>query len=91
MLNQKEKFSEIIEMMNNNKFECNEMIRTENGIMIVPNKNEKLYDYYIFTKDDNKFHRCNKNGKFGAKGQTKFMSYKNINKTFEIIGNLLNL
>ena len=43
----------------------------------------KDYDYYIF-ENDNMFHRCNKDGKLGAKYQDRFLNYKVLNKEFQL-------
>ena len=40
------------------------------------------YDYYIY-ENDNMFHRCNKDGKLGAKYQDRFLNYKVLEKDFE--------
>ena len=40
------------------------------------------YDYYIYCKD-RMFHRCNKDGKLGAKYQDRFLNYKVLEKDFE--------
>ena len=40
------------------------------------------YDYYIY-QNDNMFHRCNKEGKLGAKYQDRFLNYKVLEKDFE--------
>lgn len=40
------------------------------------------YDYYIYEKD-RMFHRCNKDGKIGAKYQDRFLNYKVLEKDFE--------
>lgn len=40
------------------------------------------YDYYIY-QNDNMFHRCNKDGKLGAKYQDRFLNYKVLEKDFE--------
>lgn len=41
-----------------------------------------IYDYYIY-QNDNMFHRCNKDGKLGAKYQDRFLNYKVLEKDFE--------
>lgn len=40
------------------------------------------YDYYIY-RNDGMFHRCNEQGKLGAKYQDRFLNYKVLNKNFE--------
>lgn len=41
-------------------------------------------DYYIYY-EDNRFHRCDENGKLGAKYQNRFLNYEVLNKEFELI------
>ena len=62
--------------------EYNTIIRTKHTIT-----NEDLgkiidYDYYIYGKD-RMFHRCNSEGKIGAKYQDRFLNYKVLEKDFE--------
>ena len=45
---------------------------------------DRDYDYYIYY-GDNQFHRCDENGKLGAKYQTRFLNYEVLNKEFELI------
>lgn len=62
----------------------------ENGT-IIKTKHERQYcddwregDYYIYFKDG-MFHRCNGNGKLGAKYQDRFLNYKVLKKDFEFV------
>lgn len=50
---------------------------------IIMNKEfDNNYDYYIYG-NDNMFHRCNKDGKLGAKYQDRFLNYKVLEKDFK--------
>ena len=74
----------LLEEITNNNISCKTMIRCKNesisDVMEIP-----IYDYYIFTKGDGRFHRCDENGKLGAKGQKRFMNYGTLTKEFEIL------
>jgi hypothetical protein len=59
------------------------IIRTEHISKYESFDGTKDYDYYIF-ENDNMFHRCDKNGKLGAKYQDRFLNYKVLNKDFEM-------
>ena len=59
------------------------IIRTEHISEYESFDGTKDYDYYIF-ENDNMFHRCNKDGKLGAKYQDRFLNYKVLNKEFEL-------
>jgi hypothetical protein len=59
------------------------IIRTEHISEYENFDGTKDYDYYIF-ENDNMFHRCDKNGKLGAKYQDRFLNYKVLNKDFEM-------
>ena len=59
------------------------IIRTEHISEYESFDGTKDYDYYIFG-NDNMFHRCDKNGKLGAKYQDRFLNYKVLNKEFEM-------
>ena len=59
------------------------IIRTEHISEYESFDGTKDYDYYIF-ENDNMFHRCDKNGKLGAKYQDRFLNYKVLNKEFEM-------
>ena len=59
------------------------IIRTEHISEFESFDGTKDYDYYIF-ENDNMFHRCNKDGKLGAKYQDRFLNYKVLNKEFEL-------
>ena len=61
------------------------IIRTEHISEYESFDGTKDYDYYIF-ENDNMFHRCNKDGKLGAKYQDRFLNYKVLNKEFELYG-----
>ncbi len=43
----------------------------------------KTYDYYL-VGNDKMLHRCNEDGKLGAKYQDRFLNYKVLEKDFEI-------
>lgn len=43
----------------------------------------KTYDYYL-VENDKMLHRCNEDGKLGAKYQDRFLNYKVLEKDFEI-------
>lgn len=57
------------------------IIRTTHT-MVESELNVKLHDYYIY-ENDNMFHRCNEQGKLGAKFQDRFLNYKVLEKDFE--------
>ena len=59
------------------------IIRTEHISEYESFDGTKDYDYYIF-ENDNMFHRCNKDGKLGAKYQDRFLNYKVLNKEFQL-------
>lgn len=59
------------------------IIRTEHTNEYESFDGIKDYDYYIFG-NDNMFHRCDKNGKLGAKYQDRFLNYKVLNKEFQL-------
>ena len=59
------------------------IIRTEHISEYESFDGTKDYDYYIF-ENDNMFHRCDKNGKLGAKYQDRFLNYKVLNKEFQL-------
>ena len=59
------------------------IIRTEHTNEYKSFDGTKDYDYYIFG-NDNMFHRCDKNGKLGAKYQDRFLNYKVLNKEFQL-------
>ena len=59
------------------------IIRTEHISEYEGFDETKDYDYYIF-ENDNMFHRCNKDGRLGAKYQDRFLNYKVLNKKFEM-------
>ena len=42
------------------------------------------YDYYL-VENDKMLHRCDENGKLGAKFQDRFLNYKILQKDFEIV------
>lgn len=60
------------------------IIKTINklGNLEMDKKFDNNYDYYIY-ENDNMFHRCNKDGKLGAKYQDRFLNYKVLEKDFE--------
>lgn len=74
----------LLEEIVNNNLSCGTMIRCKNqnisDAMEIP-----IYEYYIFTKNDGRFHRCDENGKLGVKGQNRFMNYGTLTKEFEIV------
>lgn len=74
----------LLEEIINNNLSCGTMVRCKNqsvsDAMEIP-----IYDYYIFTKGDGRFHRCDEKGKLGAKGQKRFMGYSTLKKEFEIL------
>lgn len=43
----------------------------------------KTYDYYL-VENDKMLHRCDKDGKLGAKYQDRFLNYKVLEKDFKI-------
>lgn len=47
----------------------------------------KTYDYYL-VENDKMLHRCNEDGKLGAKYQDRFLNYKVLEKNFEIYKNI---
>lgn len=90
----------ILEMIVKDELEDNTLIRTENSNLITSNGNidvtyindeECTYDikldYYIYTKSDGKFHRCDCMGNLGSIGQTRFINYCNLDRDFEIVEN----
>lgn len=67
----------------NGDLEPKTIIRTEHITEYESFDGTKDYDYYIF-ENDNMFHRCNKDGKLGAKYQDRFLNYKVLNKEFQL-------
>lgn len=78
--------SELLEMIKENKLECGTIIRYDTGdVERFPSGEErKIYEYYRYTAGDKRFHRCDKDGKLGVKGQKRFMNYETIYKEFEV-------
>ena len=74
---------ELLEMIKEKKLEDGTIIRCENiqisDVMEIP-----IYEYYIYTAQEKKFHRCNKDGKLGVKGQIRFLNYETLYKEFEV-------
>lgn len=76
----------LLEEVVNNNLSCGTMIRHKRqDIALMSNPPQPVYEYYKYTAGDKRFHRCNENGKLGAKGQPSFMNYQTLYKEFEII------
>lgn len=76
----------LLEEITNNNLSCGTMIRYKREDIILPTNPPKyVYEYYIYTAGDKRFHRCNEEGKLGANGQQRFMCYATLKKEFEII------
>ncbi|MBQ7798714.1 MAG: hypothetical protein IJ371_06295 [Clostridia bacterium] len=76
----------LLEEIANNNLSCGTMIRYKReDLMLMSNPPQPVYEYYKYTAGDKKFHRCDENGKLGAKGQERFINYSTLNKVFEIV------
>ena len=76
----------LLEEITNNNISCGTMIRYKrDDLILCSNPPKPVYEYYKFTKGDGRFHRCDENGKLGAKGQKRFMNYGTLTKEFEIL------
>ena len=64
---------QLLEESINNNLSCGTMIRykNDNHVLIKNGVLEPVYAYYKYTAGDKRFHRCDSNGKLGAKGQKK--------------------
>lgn len=77
---------DLLKMIANDELECGTMIRyKKNDLVLTSNPPQPVYEYYKYTARDKKFHRCDENGKLGAKGQQRFINYSTLNKVFEIV------
>lgn len=77
---------DLLKMIANDELECGTMIRYKrNDLVLTSNPPQPVYEYYKYTAGDKKFHRCDENGKLGAKGQQRFINYSTLNKVFEIV------
>ena len=76
----------LLEEIVNNNLSCGTIIRHKReDVALMSNPPQPVYEYYKYTAGDKRFHRCNENGKLGAKGQPSFMNYQTLYKEFEII------
>lgn len=79
---------ELLQMIKDGKIEDKTIIKSQRHELTFSHTGHyfKIIDeYYIFNSYEGKFHRCDKNGKLGAKGQTRFMNYETLYTRFEII------
>lgn len=79
---------ELLQMIKDGKIQDKTIIKSQrNELEFVHTGHyfKTIDEYYIFNSYEGKFHRCDKNGKLGAKGQTRFMHYEILYKDFEII------
>ena len=76
----------LLEEIVNNNLPCGTMIRYKReDIALMTNPPQPVYEYYKYTAGDKRFHRCDENGKLGAKGQIRFMSYSSMKKEYEVL------
>lgn len=76
----------LLEEAINGNLSCGTMVRYKReDIILTSNPPQPVYEYYIFTKGDGRFHRCDENGKLGAKGQNRFMGYATMKKELEVV------
>lgn len=76
----------LLEEITNNNLSCGTMIRHKReDLILCSNPPKPVYEYYKFTKGDGRFHRCDENGKLGAKGQKRFINYSMLKEEFEIL------
>lgn len=77
---------DLLKMIANDELKCGTMIRhMSEDVILATNPPQPVYEYYKYTAGDKKFHRCDENGKLGAKGQQRFINYSTLNKVFEIV------
>ena len=77
---------DLLKMIANDELKCGTMIRhMSEDVILATNPPQPVYEYYKYTAGDKKFHRCDENGKLGAKGQQRFINYSTLNKIFEIV------
>ena len=75
----------LLEEIVNNNLSCGTIIRHKReDVALMSNPPQPVYEYYKYTAGDKRFHRCNENGKLGAKGQPSFMNYQTLYKEFVI-------
>ena len=72
---------EILSKVLNNELKPKTIIMTKHEIECFDDS--KDYDFYL-VENDKMIHRCNKEGKLGAKFQDRFLNYKVLQKDFEI-------
>ena len=72
---------EILSKVLNNEIKPKTIIMTEHESQYFDDY--KTYDYYLIG-NDKMLHRCNEDGKLGAKYQDRFLNYKVLEKSFEI-------
>lgn len=72
---------EILSKVLNNELKAKTIIMTKHEIEYFDDS--KDYDFYL-VGNDKMIHRCNKEGKIGAKFQDRFLNYKVLQKDFEI-------
>lgn len=72
---------EILSKVLNNELKPKTIIMTKHEIEYFDDS--KDYDFYL-VGNDKMIHRCNKEGKLGAKFQDRFLNYKVLQKDFEI-------
>lgn len=72
---------EILSKVLNDEIKPKTIIKTEHESQYFDDY--KTYDYYL-VENDKMLHRCDKDGKLGAKYQDRFLNYKILQKDFEI-------
>ena len=72
----------LLQMDRDEKLKPKTIVRTSHNREYFDDYRE--YDYYIYF-ENKQFHRCDENGKLGAKFQDRFLNYDVLRKEFEII------
>ena len=74
---------EILDKLIKNEFNHGDMVRSYEGLDFCTGK--KAYFYYLYSELDDAFHRCDEDGLLGAKGQPRFLTFRNAKKKYEIL------